>query len=194
MPWHAVISPPGTACKPRRGLTQTSLGWDVKFIRKLRLYIRNLRIYIRSFRIYIRNLRFYFMHRPGEVYPPGSAGLCTGQRPLPPESGVCGWGITAPAMHSCGRGVCERCVIVPPHQTFLLVVAVTVLWMIVAMTGRAAAVCPGAVGEGLYLALPSQVQRCQTYSSGPCLCLPSHHLQKVSWSAKVHSPISRLTV
>ena len=130
----------GTACKPRRGLTQTSLGWDVKFIRKLRLYIRNLRIYIRSFRIYIRNLRFYFMHRPGEVYPPGSAGLCTGQRPLPPESGACGCGIAASAMHGCGRGVCERCVIVPPHQTFLLVVAVAVLWMIVAMTGRAAAV------------------------------------------------------
>lgn len=130
----------GTACKPRRGLTQISLGWDVKFIRKLRLYIRNLRIYIRSFRIYIRNLRFYFMRRPGEIYPPGSAGLCTGQRPLPPESGACGWGIAAPAMHGCGRGGCERCVIVPPHQTFLLVVAVAVLWMIVAMTGRAAAV------------------------------------------------------
>lgn len=45
-----------------------------------------------------------------------------------------------PAMHGCGRGGCERCVIVPPHQTFLLVVAVAVLWMIVAMTGRAAAV------------------------------------------------------
>lgn len=130
----------GTACKSRRGLTQTSLGWDVKFIRKLRLYIRNLRIYIRSFRIYIRNLRIYFMHRPGEVCSPGSAGLCTGQRPLPPESGACGWGIAAPAMHGCGRGGCERCVIVPPHQTFLLVVAVAVLWMIVAMTGRAAAV------------------------------------------------------
>lgn len=129
----------GTACKSRRGLTQTSLGWDVKFIRKLRLYIRNLRIYIQSFRIYIRNLRIYFMHRPGEVYPPGSAGLCTGQRPLPPESGACGWGIAAP-MGGCGRGGCERCVIVPPHQTFLLVVAVAVLWMIVAMTGRAAAV------------------------------------------------------
>ena len=137
----------GTACKPRRGLTQTSLVWDVKFIRNLRLYIRNLRIYIRNFRIYIlnfriyiRNLRFYFMHRPGEIYPPGSAGLCTGQRPLPPESGACGCGIAAPAMHGCGRGGCERCVIVPPHQTFLLVVAVAVLWMIVAMTGRAAAV------------------------------------------------------
>ena len=121
-------------------LMQTVIARHVKFIRKLRLYIRNLRIYIRSFRIYIRNLRFYFMHRPGEVYPPGSAGLCTGQRPLPPESGACGCGIAAPAMHGCGRGVCERCVIVPPHQTLLLVVAVAVLWMIVAMTGRAAAV------------------------------------------------------
>lgn len=129
----------GNACKPRRGLTQTSLGWDVKFIRKLRLYIRNLRIYIRSFRIYIRNLRFYFMSLSREVCSPGSAGLCTGQRPLPPESGACGWGIAAP-MGGCGRSVCERYVIVPPHQTFLLVVAVVVLWMIVAMTGRAAAV------------------------------------------------------
>ncbi len=46
----------------------------------------------------------------------------------------------------------------------------------------------------IYLLVPIQVHLCQMYSNGPCLCLPSHHLQKSSCIKKVKSPMSRLKV
>ena len=46
----------------------------------------------------------------------------------------------------------------------------------------------------IYLLVPNQVHLCQMYSNGPCLCLPSHHLQKSSCMKKVNMPMSRLKV
>lgn len=43
-----------------------------------------------------------------------------------------------------------------------------------------------------YLPVPVHVHLCQMLSGGPCLCLPSHHLQNHTCNKNTPMPISKL--